>query len=37
MTSSARSFEIIVWGATGFTGKLVCQHIAQTYQVSVQL
>ncbi|GAX74961.1 hypothetical protein CEUSTIGMA_g2407.t1 [Chlamydomonas eustigma] len=33
MTStSSRAFEIIVWGATGFTGKLVCQHIAQAYQ-----
>ena len=24
----AKQYDIIVWGATGFTGKLVCQHLA---------
>ena len=28
-----RPYQIIVWGATGFTGRLVCQHIAENYQV----
>ncbi|GMH34093.1 hypothetical protein BSKO_01927 [Bryopsis sp. KO-2023] len=30
--ASARPFQVIVWGATGFTGKLVCEHIAAEYQ-----
>ena len=25
--------QVVVWGATGFTGKLVCEHIATDYQV----
>jgi len=28
-----RNYSIIVWGASGFVGKLVCQHIAQDYPV----
>ena len=24
-------FEVVLWGATGFTGKLVARHLAQTY------
>jgi len=27
-----RQFQLIVWGATGFTGSLVCEHIAADYQ-----
>jgi uncharacterized protein YbjT (DUF2867 family) len=30
-----RPQQIIVWGATGFTGKLVCEHLARDYQVSL--
>lgn len=30
---SAREFDVIVWGATGFTGKLVVEYLAQTYGV----
>lgn len=26
-----RKFNVIVWGATGFTGALVCKHIAEQY------
>ncbi|ADM09473.1 saccharopine dehydrogenase [Parvularcula bermudensis HTCC2503] len=26
-----KSFDIIVWGATGFTGRLVAQHLLRTY------
>ena len=28
---SNREFEIIVWGATGFTGQLVCAYLAERY------
>lgn len=30
---SNRPYKLIVWGATGFTGQLVCQHIANDYTV----
>ncbi len=30
---STREFDVIVWGATGFTGKLVVEYLAQTYGV----
>lgn len=33
--TSARPYEIVVWGATGSVGKLVCEHVAQNYQVRV--
>jgi short subunit dehydrogenase-like uncharacterized protein len=26
-----RPFHIVVWGASGFTGRLVCEHVAQDY------
>jgi short subunit dehydrogenase-like uncharacterized protein len=29
--TQAREFEIILWGATGFTGSLVAQHFVDTY------
>jgi short subunit dehydrogenase-like uncharacterized protein len=32
---AGREFDVVVWGATGFTGKLVCEHIAKNYQVRV--
>ena len=32
--SHTRAFQVIVWGATGFTGRLVCEHIASDYQAS---
>lgn len=28
-----RSYDVVVLGATGFTGKLVCEHLAKVYQV----
>ena len=28
---AAREFDIILWGATGFTGSLVAQHLTDTY------
>jgi len=30
---STREFDVIVWGATGFTGKLVVEYLAETYGV----
>lgn len=30
-----REFDVVVWGATGFTGKLVCEHIVKNYQVKL--
>ena len=28
-----RAFNVVIWGANGFTGKLVCRHAALDYQV----
>ena len=30
-----RSYDIIVWGATGFTGKLICQYLMKNYGTGV--
>jgi hypothetical protein len=30
---SKRPYSIVVWGATGFTGALVCRQIAERYPV----
>jgi short subunit dehydrogenase-like uncharacterized protein len=27
----SRPYEIVVWGSTGFTGKLTCEYLAKTY------
>ena len=32
-----REFDIIVWGATGFTGQLVVEYLTQTYGVDGEL
>ncbi len=32
-----REFDVIVWGATGFTGRLVAQYLAETYGVGGEL
>ena len=34
---SNREFDIIVWGATGFTGQLVVEYLAETYGVDGEL
>ena len=31
MTNNQREFDIIVWGASGFTGRLVAEYLAQQY------
>jgi len=30
-----RPYHVVVWGATGFVGKLVCEHIARDYQARI--
>jgi short subunit dehydrogenase-like uncharacterized protein len=32
-----REFDVIVWGATGYTGQLVVEYLAQTYGVDGEL
>ena len=34
MSSSEREFEVVVWGATGFTGRLVADHLSQHFSNS---
>ncbi|KAF5837446.1 hypothetical protein DUNSADRAFT_4362 [Dunaliella salina] len=36
MACAARQFQLVVWGATGFTGKLVCEHLARDYPGKVK-
>lgn len=36
MSNLSRSHKIVVWGATGFTGRLVCEHIASNYNSSIK-
>ncbi|KAF8057624.1 trans-acting enoyl reductase [Scenedesmus sp. PABB004] len=31
-TGAARPYQITVWGASGFTGRLVCEHLATSYK-----
>jgi short subunit dehydrogenase-like uncharacterized protein len=34
MNRPSREFDIVVWGATGFTGRLVCEYLARTQGVN---
>ncbi|KAL3152249.1 hypothetical protein ABBQ32_001328 [Trebouxia sp. C0010 RCD-2024] len=34
--ASTRPYEVVIWGATGTVGKLVCEHVAQNYQGRVK-
>ncbi|KAL6785835.1 hypothetical protein ACKKBG_A00355 [Auxenochlorella protothecoides x Auxenochlorella symbiontica] len=36
MATTARPFHLVLWGATGFTGRLVAEHLAQSYQGKVK-
>eukprot|EP01025_Chloroclados_australasicus_P058773 TRINITY_DN740_c4_g1_i3.p1 TRINITY_DN740_c4_g1~~TRINITY_DN740_c4_g1_i3.p1 ORF type:complete len:465 (-),score=65.66 TRINITY_DN740_c4_g1_i3:180-1508(-) len=29
---NVKSYDVVIWGATAFTGKLVCRHMAENYQ-----
>ena len=31
----SKPFHIVVWGASGFTGRLVCEHVARDYKGKV--
>lgn len=31
-----RTYQVVIWGGTGFVGKLVAEHIARDYAVSQQ-
>ena len=37
MSGSDREFEVVVWGATGFTGRLVAEHLSQHYSTNQPL
>ena len=32
ITRKNKKFDLIVWGSTGFTGKLVCEYIQKKYK-----
>ena len=32
-----REFDVVIWGATGFTGKLVAQYLAANYGINSDL
>ncbi|GAB4819277.1 hypothetical protein N2152v2_006323 [Parachlorella kessleri] len=34
--AAPRPFHIVIWGATGFTGRLVCEHVARDYKGQVK-
>ncbi len=29
-----KKYDLVVWGATGFTGQLVCEYLASNYNVN---
>jgi short subunit dehydrogenase-like uncharacterized protein len=35
--SESRDFDVVVWGATGFTGRLVVEYMAETYGLGGEL
>jgi short subunit dehydrogenase-like uncharacterized protein len=37
ISKEQRSYDVVAWGATGFTGKLVADYLAQNYAESSQL
>ncbi|GFR43446.1 hypothetical protein Agub_g4528 [Astrephomene gubernaculifera] len=34
--TTMRPYQVVVWGASGFTGRLVCEHIARDYQGKIR-
>ena len=32
ITQKNKKFDLIVWGSTGYTGKLVCEYIFKNYK-----
>ncbi len=37
MMENTAKFDLVVYGATGFTGRLICQHLGETYGVSGEI
>ncbi len=37
MTEAAKDFDVVLWGATGFTGKLVAEYLCERYGVGADL
>ena len=37
MSKQQREFDVIIWGATGFSGQLVAEYMAQTYGTGDEL
>ena len=35
--TSAREFDVVVWGATGFTGRLVAEYLLERYGAGADL
>ena len=35
--STKKEFDVIVWGASGFTGKLVCEYIFKKFRTNNEL
>ncbi|PNH07171.1 hypothetical protein TSOC_006386 [Tetrabaena socialis] len=36
IAAAQRPYQVVVWGASGFTGRLVCEHIARDYQGKIR-
>lgn len=32
---TSREYDVVVWGATGYTGRLTVQHIAQSFPTDI--
>ena len=32
ITQKNKKFDLIIWGSTGYTGKLVCEYILKNYK-----
>jgi short subunit dehydrogenase-like uncharacterized protein len=37
IAKTSRAYDVVVWGATGFTGQLVAEYLAKTYGVKREL
>ena len=36
MSAQEREFDVVVWGATGFTGRLTAQYLLERYGTSLR-
>ena len=37
MEAKERAYDVIVWGATGFTGRLVAEYLLERYGIGGEL